>query len=79
MKLIARKPLRYGGRDYLPGDEVEVTDRDGRTLIAIGKIAHSLEADDVSATTRVPVTPRKPKAPRKKGNGYQTRRLKTED
>lgn len=73
MKLIATKPLCYGGLDLLPGNEFEAADHHGRTLIAIGKASLPSQPDKPLAPSVVPA------AGKKKGNGYRTRRLKAGD
>lgn len=45
MKLIALKPMRYGTRRLLPGDDFEATPAHGRLLVAIRKAADPLKRE----------------------------------
>lgn len=64
MKLIAKRDLRYGGRDLKVGDEFEASTRDGKILRAIRKA----EEKQTAASDEVA---EKPKRPGPAGRGGQ--------
>lgn len=48
MDLIATKKLRYGGRNFTPGEAFTAINRDGRILVGIKK-AKEAPPDDLAA------------------------------
>ncbi len=52
MRLIAKKGLRYGGRDLNAGDEFDASTRDGKILKAIRKASEIQTAGSDEAAAR---------------------------
>lgn len=76
MKMIARKEMRYGGCDMVPGDTFEVrTSRDARVLKAIRKADY---APEENAPQSDPQTEPEPEPGPKKGR-YARRDMRAED
>jgi hypothetical protein len=38
MKVIAVKAIHYGGKEYSPGEQLEISDKDARVLVAVESV-----------------------------------------
>lgn len=77
MKLIAAKPMSYGGKRLDPGTEFEASRQDARVLTALGraKISNAIQPRDMAADDAS-----KKDAPKKRSKrNYQRRDMRAED
>jgi hypothetical protein len=81
MKVIAKQRMPYGKRQYQPGEEIEMSDKDAKLLAATGRVSLPEEG-----TGKAPQKPAMPPADEddakgraKRQKGYKRRDMRAED